>query len=175
MAKRTETSAPDGSAGKPRPASRRVAVERPSSRMALRCGRWTRIRADERTLPQFPISRGCIRSAVAEAAPPSRRRRRLSRGRESFPACKALKTHKTRKFSSSPFRRKSGLLRADSAQLRRGRLELANDAGGIAGKHGATDGMRNFPACNALEDQEMRKFSPSSRVVPRRSDGARRG
>jgi hypothetical protein len=94
---------------KPRPAARRVAVERLTSRMASRCGLWTRVRADERTLPQFPISRGCTRSPWPKRLRhPLSRRRHLSRGRGNFPVCKALKGHKTRKFSSSPpFRRKS--------------------------------------------------------------------
>jgi hypothetical protein len=163
----TETSAP----GKPRPASRRVAVERLSSRMASRCGRWTRVRAEARTLPQFPIARRRP-AAVAEAPQPSRRRRRLSRGRESFPACKALKTHKTRKFASSP---PSGEKVDFAARFQfnsdAAGSSSANDAGDILAKHGATDRMRNFPACNALKTHEMLKFSSSS---PRRSAPSRR-
>jgi hypothetical protein len=76
-------------------------------------------------------------------------------------------------FVLAPSGAKNGFRRVDSLNSGAAGSSSANDAGGIPGKHGATGMMRNFPACNALKTQEMRKFSPSS---PRRSaDGARRG
>jgi hypothetical protein len=119
-----------------------------------------------------PISRGGARSPW-----PKRLRRPVvagisRKGRGNFPACKALKTHKTWKFSPSPPAKKWTSPRG-LAQLRRGRLESANDAGGIPGKHGATDDDAKFSCLQGIENQrnaEILALVPASfRAVPARS------
>ena len=168
MAKRAETSAPDGSAGEA------------ASRLAPPWSGCPRARRhDVGDGPGFEPTNELYRNCDFARAQPSpslkplrrpSRRRPLSRARK-FSCLESIENPQNVEiFALAPLRDKWTSPRG-LAQLRHGRLESATMPAAFRASTAQPIGCEIFLACNALEIHETRKLSSSS---PRRSAPSRR-